>query len=145
MKVANLIIFMILCLSATSSFAQDQSEQRTGIKRIDTHEIDLVNGRRYVLEHGVLTEYPDLENNKLYIKNSFDFENGLIDIQDSRDDTKLAVTPFSQIAPERIAQVRDFACKIAKQSGSGNAVYANAESTNFIRAHCVPVKNEGQE
>ena len=56
MKVANLIIFMILCLSATSSFAQDQSEQRTGIKRIDTHEIDLVNGRRYVLEHGVLTE-----------------------------------------------------------------------------------------
>ncbi len=128
-----------LCVVAfwgSQAAAQNFVSWRKDVKSVGKDQVEMNNGRRFVLERGAVTEFPNLKKSELNIKNVFDFENSLVFHVDIKDGSKLAVTPFSQIPVERIAAVREIGCFIVQRGGDMNSIYGDKEPFDFAKKNC---------
>lgn len=130
------LLILVFLTSTTSVFAQTYLDWRQDVRSFNKGQVEMNNGRRYLLEKGAVTEFPDLEKSDLKIKNVFDFENTLVFHVDLKGGDKLAVTPFGQIPTERIQTVREIGCFIVQRGGDMNAVTGDKEPYDFAKKNC---------
>lgn len=122
MKKLLFAVLMIL-LSAQAASAQILSPSDPNWKKemdkVDEGVYKLKNGRTYQLLNNTVVETPDLRD-ILPVQNIFDFDNSLVFHRDLKKHDNLAVTPFGQIPPARVREVKIIGCLIARLSGDQN-------------------------